>query len=227
MPTKSKPLANQEFADDIKLWLQEQKSREILRLLMQVGARDIVAAYLEIGGFHHQHIRYLMGPTVLHRSPWADTLPNWLPEAIHRDRFESILSEHDEGLVGNLATPTEVMAYMYPATMDAPMQRDWVEVYLWAGNDVLTRHNRLPEGKTFWEHVDNSPISYHQIKNDYEQLARDIRRKVVQAAASRGIAKKQRMAQPSSDSYGDAATATGATPLLSTDRGQVLEEQIL
>lgn len=224
MPTKPKPPANQEFADAIGLWLQEQKSKEILRLLMQVGARDIVAAYLEIGGFNRQHVRYLMGPTILHRSPWADTLPNWLLEAIHRDRLEVILLEHDEARVGEVATPTEVMAYMYPATMDAPMQRDWVEVYLWAGNDVLTRYNRLSEGKTFWEHVGNSPISYHQIKNDYEQLARDIRRKVVQAAASRGIAKKQRVSPPLDQPYADASTAIGATPLHSPDSRQLLEE---
>lgn len=211
----------------MKLWLQEQKSREILRLLMQVGAKDIVAAYLEIGEVNRQHIRYFLGPTVLHRSPWAETLPNWLSDAIHCDRLNLILQELDEHRVGDLATPTEVMAYMYPATMDAPMQRDWVEVYLWSGNETLTRHGRLPKGKTFWEHVGQAPISYSQIKHDYEQLARDIRRKVVQTAASRGVGKKQRTLRSPDQLYADATTAIGATPLLSSDRDQILEGQTL
>lgn len=227
MSTKSKLLDRQEFADGVRLWLQEQKSRDILRLLMQIGAKDIVAAYLEIGKVNRQHIRYFLGPTVLHRSPWADTLPNWLSDAIPSDRLNLILQEQDEQRVGDLATPAEVMAYMYPATMDAPMQRDWVDVYLWAGNETLTRHNRLPEGKTFWEHVGQAPISYSHIKHDYEQLARDIRRKVVQTAASRGVAKNQRSLKPPDHPCADATTAVGAAPLLSGDRDQILEGQLL
>ncbi|MCA9263947.1 MAG: hypothetical protein KDA60_08880, partial [Planctomycetales bacterium] len=81
-------------------------------------------------------------------------------------------------------------AYMYPATLDAPLSYEWVQVYLYCGQEALAKHGKLPTGQTFAQAVlgEEQPLAL----TDYIQsqflmpLQRDIRRKVVQVAAARG-----------------------------------------
>lgn len=57
--------------------------------------------------------------------------------AIYADRAEQIAQEVREGTVGELATPLEVMAYMHPATINAPLSYEWVQVYLYCRQEAL------------------------------------------------------------------------------------------
>ena len=168
-------------------------SQQMMVLMMEMGINpEVIAALLEISAVSINHIRWLAGPIVVQESEWSHTLPYWLRKAIYRDRLEQIFTEIEAGKVGKLATPAEVMACIYPASLDAPMYRDWVDVYLWCGNEVFPKHKRLPKGKTFWQVVgQDPPIKFSSIKQDYHQIAKDIRLKVVQQAQQRGWGKRR------------------------------------
>ena len=75
---------------------------------------------------------------VLHRSPWASSLPDWVRGHIITERLIALM----KGEAG-MATDAEAMAYIYPASMDAPLDHDWSEIYLY----VATRTMELA-GKT-------------------------------------------------------------------------------
>jgi hypothetical protein len=88
------------------------------------------------------------------------------------------------------------MAYMYPATLDAPLSYEWVQVYLYCGQVALAKHDKLPTGQTFAQVVleeDQPLVLTDSIESQFLMpLQRDIRRKVVQVAADRGVGKQSR-----------------------------------
>jgi hypothetical protein len=110
-------------------------------------------------------------------------------------RTEQVLVE--AGVVGDLATPVEVFAFIYGVSLEIPLNREWTNIYLWCGNEVFTKHKRLKEGQTFWEMMaltgEHPPaaitLSDYEKTQFYNRLARHIRRNVIRAAAERGVAK--------------------------------------
>jgi len=168
-------------------YLSDGGKASILGLLKLGMNKEFVAMLLALAEYKLAHVRYLAGPIVVHRSGWLDTIPSWLIEAIPAARAEAIFAESDARFVGELATAEEILACLYPATMEAPITYRWYRVYMYVGNIVLTKHQKLKE-QTFWEFIGlEHPISYDEVKRDYEELAQDIRRKVVKAAAGRGV----------------------------------------
>lgn len=147
---------------------------EMLRLLASLDVpKELLACMLEMAEFSIHHVRYLVGPLVLHRSLWGDVIPSWLKVACVKDRFDLILSEYKQDQVGDYATPTEVLAYMMPASFEAPMHRDYSDLYIWAGNEVMRKHNKLPEGAdNFYELIGGHPIEFSTVKNDFQDLSR-------------------------------------------------------
>ncbi|MEH2118697.1 hypothetical protein [Nostoc sp.] len=99
----------------------------------------------------------------------------------------------EEGRVGVSSTATEVLTYMMPATYEAPLYRDYAALYLWVGNEVLTKYDKLPKGcKSFYEFIgdgdtnnasNNRIIHFNQVKNEFNYLSRSIRRSIVKHAA--------------------------------------------
>lgn len=74
---------------------------KMLTALADVGcSRHVLAALLALDNVGRDHIRFLTGPVVQHRSPWADTTPPWLYEAVTAERLRIILDEHEAGKVG-------------------------------------------------------------------------------------------------------------------------------
>lgn len=168
-----------------------------LQLLLKIGCnKDVVAGMLELAQFSMHHVRWLAAPLLIHQSPWSDTLPNWLPKAVYQDRLRQICTEHEQGEVGHLATPAEVLACMYPATLEAPMSHSWANVYLWVGNEVMTRYERLPEGQKFWDMIGGHPVSFDSIKDNFTDIAQDIRKRCVEEGKCRGWGSKRRKAKP-------------------------------
>lgn len=167
-------------------------SKEMLKLMLSGGLDPgIVAALLAGLGLQRQQLRYLSGPIILHTAAWADTLPAWIPAAIAVERLETVLAEYETGqacgelsrAAGDLATPLEVVAYLYPRTLAAPLTPEWQQVYLWCGQEALPRHNKLPPDRPLWQILDSdAPL----LLSDYERrefllpLQRRIRRKVVE-----------------------------------------------
>ena len=165
------------------------KSTKMLTVLADLGcSKHVLAALLELDTPHNDHIRFLTGPIIQHRSPWADTTPPWLYEAVTGDRLRIILDEHERRETGWQVGPAELTAVMYPATMDAPLPMEIVDIYLWASAQANARHT----GKTpdeIWLQIGIEPVPdrlvtnpsgrYHQ---DYRRICSDIRRRVVNAA---------------------------------------------
>ncbi len=147
----------------------------MLLALADIGCgKHLLAAFLSLDNAHQDHIRFLTGPIVQHRSPWADTTPEWLCEAVTADRLRIILQE--------------------PAA--APLSMDYSDIYLWAAAQATARHT----GKTvaeIWSSIGGDPVEDRLIVDPsgryhyaYRQLCGDIRRRVVKAAsASSGTAK--------------------------------------
>jgi hypothetical protein len=167
-------------------------ARGMLLLLAELDTnKEIIAALLELHDMEIGHIRYIAAPVIVHRGAWADTVPAWIFKAIAIDRLKLVFEEHEKGIVGHLVTPAEIVAVMMPASYEAPMGTRWTNLYLWACNEAIVAHNRLRDGvKDTWELLGMPPIQYASIKHDYEELARDIRHRLVEASRARGWKKR-------------------------------------
>lgn len=136
-------------------------TRKMLQIMASLNTpKELLASLLEIAEFSLHHVRYLAGPLVIHRSPWSDTIPQWLKFACIQERLELIFTEYEQNQVGVSSTATEVLTYMMPATYEAPLHRDYADLYLWVGNEVLTKYDKLPKGcKNFYEFLGDGDTS--------------------------------------------------------------------
>lgn len=75
---------------------------------------------------------------------WGDTLPEWLRGAITMER----LIENMEAIKGTEITGTdaEACAYLYTASLTAPMDHDWSQIYLYVATQTYKRcgKNQMP-----------------------------------------------------------------------------------
>jgi len=87
----------------------------------------------------------LTDPIIVWPSPCQDTLPEWIKPAITMERLE----QNMKALKGErpTATDAEVLAYMYPLGLEAPLDRDWTQIYLYVATKVMSRHKQteVPE----------------------------------------------------------------------------------
>jgi len=83
-------------------------------------------------------------PIIVFPGGWGEDLPDWLKTAITLERLEmNMRALKGEEMTG---TDAEALAYMYPRTMEAPMDRDWVDIYLYLGTKVMARAGtEMPE----------------------------------------------------------------------------------
>ncbi|MBA7605054.1 hypothetical protein ES703_12182 [subsurface metagenome] len=84
-------------------------------------------------------------PIIVYPSPWQDTMPDWIKPAITMER----LIENMKALKGEqpTATDAEVLAYMYPRSLEASLGSDWTQIYLYISSRVVARHKEteIPE----------------------------------------------------------------------------------
>jgi hypothetical protein len=167
--------------------------RKILQLLTEQGLnKTVTASLLELAGTDTKIVRYIAGPIITQQNGWQQSVPNWVWRAIAVDRLSIALDEIDKGEVGTLASSSEVLALMMPITFEVPLSAAYTDVYLWASYDALTRHKPYKEYnyEKIWQNIGTDPIDYQKIQLDYENLAADIRSRVVQYAAEKGWGKK-------------------------------------
>ena len=157
---------------------------QTMRMMLDAGTPPaVIASLLAAAGLAEALTLYLRAPLILPDSPWADSLPDWLPPAVYGDRLASILAEYGSGIVGSLATPAEVLAYLYPLTLDAPLPEDLRRIYLYAGREVLPRHNRMSRTDFLARMTGGQPLEL--TVHEYRRLRRlqyDLRRRAVRAA---------------------------------------------
>ena len=77
-------------------------------------------------------------PIIVHRCGWGtkDMIPEWLRQRITMDRLIALMVANKEGREP-MGTDSEALAYLIPASMEAPMGHDWSQIYLYLGTKVI------------------------------------------------------------------------------------------
>jgi CO dehydrogenase/acetyl-CoA synthase beta subunit len=87
----------------------------------------------------------LTDPIIVYPGGWGDSLPEWLKNAITLER----LTENMKGTKGEQSTGTdaEACAYLNTASLTAPMDGDWSQIYLYIAGKTYTRwqKNEMPD----------------------------------------------------------------------------------
>lgn len=80
-------------------------------------------------------------PTIVMPGGWGETLPDWIKEAITIERLlMNIKGIRGEEMTG---TDAEAVAYLYTASLNAPIDRDWTDIYLYITTQVIRRHRKV------------------------------------------------------------------------------------
>jgi len=88
---------------------------------LEKGMSDIVGVFTD--------------PIVAWPGGWMDTIPEKVKQQITIERLVMCMrAAKGEEPTG---TNAEALAYMYPRTMEAPMDRDWTDIYLYLGTKVM------------------------------------------------------------------------------------------
>jgi len=77
-------------------------------------------------------VEVFTAPLIVYPSGWADTLPDWIKPEITLQRLARLMKGDDD-----LATDVEALAYMYPRALEAPLDHDWTQIYLYLGTKVM------------------------------------------------------------------------------------------
>jgi len=87
----------------------------------------------------------LMDPIIVSPGGWGDTLPDWIKGEIQLER----LAQNMKALKGEklTATDAEVCAYLYTRSLEASMDSDWTQIYLYVTGKVIARakNTEIPE----------------------------------------------------------------------------------
>jgi len=76
----------------------------------------------------------LMDPIIVMPGGWGDSLPDWIKGAIQIERLAQLMKGEET------ATDAEACAYLYTASLTNPIDRDWVQVYLYIAGKVVSRN---------------------------------------------------------------------------------------
>ena len=74
-------------------------------------------------------------PIIVYPSGWEDTLPDWIKQQITLERLIMNVKSMKEG--GVPVGDTEVLAYMYPRTMESPLTEQWQRIYFYVFNQAM------------------------------------------------------------------------------------------
>lgn len=79
----------------------------------------------------------LQAPIVYHPGGWADTVPDWMKEAVPLERLKALESGEE------LATDIEVAIYLYTASCVAPMSHEWAKIYVHLVGLAMRRYKNV------------------------------------------------------------------------------------
>ncbi len=98
----------------------------------------------------------LCDPIIVYPSPWKDDLPDWIKPQISLERLIMNMKVAKEG--GVPVGSTEVMAYIFPRTMEAPMTEQWFRIYMHVCNEAMAfKKVEVPED------LKSRPLDSHDI----------------------------------------------------------------
>ena len=79
-------------------------------------------------------------PIIVFPGGWGDTLPEWIKTQITMERLVENMKEAEEKLP--TGTDAEATAYLYTASLTAPMSSDWAKIYLYVAGKTYANANR-------------------------------------------------------------------------------------
>jgi hypothetical protein len=112
-----------------------QKAAKANVKLKQIwGKRDKKKAVDDLVGVFYD-------PVIMFTSAWMDTLPEWIKPEITTQRLLHLIKHKDDMSTteAQMATDIEAMAYMYPASLEFPLNYHWTQVYLYLTTKCLER----------------------------------------------------------------------------------------
>lgn len=86
----------------------------------------------------------LADPIIVMPGGWGDTLPEWIRGQIKIERLlENMVANHEKREL--MATDAEAVAYLYTASLEAPIGRDWTQIYLYVAGKTMRAYNKVAE----------------------------------------------------------------------------------
>ncbi len=102
-------------------------------------------------------------PILVFPGGWGDTLPDWLKGAITMERLiENMKALKVEQMTG---TDAEACAYLYTASLTAPMDNEWSQIYLYVAGKVYEKHRTKESGVTMPGDIRVDHLSDYQMQH--------------------------------------------------------------
>lgn len=99
-------------------------------------------------------------PIIVMPGGWGETLPEWIKPAITLERLIANIEATKTGVM--TATDAEACAYLYTASLEAPMGSDWTQIYLYIASKVYERHRSKESGVTMPDDIRVETLSNYQ-----------------------------------------------------------------
>ena len=84
----------------------------------------------------------LFDPIIVMPGGWGDDLPEWLRTRVTLERLGENIVALQEGRELT-ATDAEAACYLFTASLTAPMDRDWTEIYLYVAGGEMKGEKKL------------------------------------------------------------------------------------
>lgn len=99
----------------------------------------------------------LTSPIIVFESPWKDTIPKDILNNIPMARLLSAMAGEKK------ASLTEALVYIYPRTLEAPMHREWANIYGWLNLQYAKSH-KSEETVKLLEEIAPKELNDYEIK---------------------------------------------------------------
>lgn len=119
---------------------------------------------------------------------WENTLPEWVFPDIKMQRLLDLMVRH-RGMDGAepMASDLEVMAYMYPLSLERPLSHDWAEIYLYVATQAMKHRHPAVEVP---EDIRRDSLNSDQLRQ-LNELKRWLHRKRIEARKERRRGEKR------------------------------------
>ncbi len=139
-------------------------------------------------------------PIIVFPGGWGDTLPDWIKSQITLERLVENMKEA-HGLLPT-GTDAEATAYLYTASLTAPMDDDWTKIYLYVAGKTYAHANRggdVPEDIKVESLSDEQMADLNRLKKwiyDHRSRARQERERAERRQKKEEVAVRMKVAQP-------------------------------
>ena len=125
-------------------------------------------------------LHYLAGSFHMGGNPAMDGKPpDWMLAAVSVERTKQVFEEYNNGTIGTLATPADVLTALYPPHYLMRCKPVMTRVMEWCMFQVMPKHAPDKMGGLL---LMSNPPSYDSIRYEYEELAALVRRKIVESS---------------------------------------------